>query len=106
MGPCTSLPRLHTQYIPVLTHLRYGILFDTIGLEAQDPKYPQHFSPVSSSSNESSSFEDEFQFTIIASVFVYFQLTELVGDLSLQIYSLDSLEAFQMDVLVFNFSVL
>ncbi|PHT65630.1 hypothetical protein T459_30055 [Capsicum annuum] len=61
--------------------------------------------PASSSSHrrESSSFEDESQFTIILSDFIYFQLTKLVGDMSHQLYSSNSLEAFQMDVLVFSF---
>ena len=59
-------------------------------------------SPLLSRTNLSS-FEDESQFTIIVSDFVYFQLTKLVGDLSHQLHSSDSLEAFQMDVLVFSF---
>ncbi|PHT72259.1 hypothetical protein T459_23044 [Capsicum annuum] len=46
--------------------------------------------PVSSSSSESSSFEDESQFTTIVSDFVYFLLTELVGDMSYQLHSSDS----------------
>ena len=35
-----ALPHLHTQYIPVLMYLHYGVLFDTIGSEARDPEYP------------------------------------------------------------------